>query len=76
MCSENSCKKQFERLIGSQSYVLDAALQHLCVKNHKNVAVVDLGVDEKRALRSLWVYKCGEKIKSGENLSLKYGAII
>ena len=35
-----------------------------------------LGVDEKRALRFLWVYKCGRKIKSGENLSLKYGAII
>jgi len=48
----------------------------LCVKNHKNEGVFALGVDEKRALRSLWVYKCGDKIKSGENLSLKYGAII
>ena len=68
---KKSCKKQTEALLEFQSYGLDAALQHLCAKKHKNVGVFALGVDEKHALRFLWVGKCGEQIKCGTKKMLQ-----
>ena len=59
--SEKSCKNQFEALVEGQSRSFDAAMQHIRVKNHKNAGALALRVDEKLALRFIWVCKCGEK---------------